>query len=74
MSSNVISNSRNNNLNIIRFIAAVMVVYGHMFPLMGAWSYTIFNQAISTIGVKIFFVISGYLITKSFLSDSNIIT
>ena len=71
MNNNTMPNSRENNLNIIRFIAAVMVIYGHMFPIMGQYSYTIFNQAVSTIGVEIFFVISGYLITKSFLSDKS---
>lgn len=66
--------NRDNNLNIIRFIAAVMVIYGHMYPLLGIGGYSIFNQAISTVGVKIFFVISGYLITQSWLSDSKVVT
>ena len=64
--------SRENNLNIIRFIAAIMVIYGHMYPIMGQCSYTIMNQAVSTIGVEIFFVISGYLITTSFLNEKSV--
>lgn len=72
MNNNTNLSGRDNNLNIIRFIAAILVIYGHMFPIMGQYSYTIFNQATSTIGVEIFFIISGYLITKSFLSDKSI--
>lgn len=74
MNTNVVKNNRENNLNIIRFIAAIMVIYGHMYPLLGLGGYSIFNQAISTVGVKIFFVISGYLITKSYLSDNKILS
>lgn len=68
-----IDNERANNFNIIRLVAAVMVVYGHMGHIIGANVFTIYNQAVSTIAVKIFFLISGYLITNSFFHDSNII-
>lgn len=71
MSNNTNITSRENNLNIIRFIAAIMVIYGHMYPIMGQWSYTVMNQAVSTIAVEIFFVISGYLITISFLNEKS---
>lgn len=63
--------AKNNNFNIIRFIAAFMVIYGHMSSIMGLSAQTLFAQRVSTIGVKTIFVISGYLITKSFLSDSH---
>ena len=65
------SESRYNNLNIIRFAAALMVIYGHMFPLLGIPSFTVLNTAISSIGVLIFFVISGYLISESYKRDTN---
>jgi len=48
-----------------------MVIYGHMAPLTGSQSPLFFGEAVSTIGVKIFFVLSGYLITQSFLRDEN---
>ncbi len=64
---------RHNNFNLVRFVAAVMVIYGHMAHLLLAPVPTIFGQEVSTIAVKIFFVISGFLITESFLRDENII-
>lgn len=63
--------SRINNFNFIRFIAAIMVLYGHMGPIMGLPQFVICGQAVSTLGVKIFFIISGYLITKSYLNDNH---
>lgn len=64
-------NNRINNFNIIRIIAAMMVIYGHMSHIMGVPVHTIYGQAVSTIAVKILFVISGYLITKSLINDGN---
>ena len=69
----MIANSRKNNFNIIRFVAAMMVILGHMCHLMGVNVNLFLGQAVSTIGVKIFFLISGYLIAKSYLNDSNIL-
>lgn len=63
--------ARANNFNVIRIIASIMVIYGHMSAIMGVPVHTVYGQAVSTIAVKIFFIISGYLITKSFISDSN---
>lgn len=60
-----------NNFNIIRFFAAFMVIYGHMSSIMGYAAFPVFSQRVSTIAVKIFFIVSGYLITKSYLSDSH---
>lgn len=63
--------TRVNNFNIIRVVAAGMVIYGHMSSIMGVPVFSIFGQAVSTIGVKILFVISGYLIMKSLSNDSH---
>ena len=62
---------KTNNFNIMRFVAAIMVIYGHMAAIMGVSPHTVCGQAVSSLGVKIFFAISGYLITKSYLTDSN---
>lgn len=69
----MITDNRKNNFNIIRFVAAMMVVLGHMSHLIGVEVNSLLGQAVSTIGVKIFFLISGYLIAQSFLNDSNIL-
>ena len=62
---------RTNNFNIIRFFAAFAVIYGHMSSIMGEAAFPLLGQRISTIGVKILFTFSGYLITKSYLSDPH---
>jgi hypothetical protein len=53
--NSVNKDSRYNNFNAIRFIAAIMVIFGHMYPLLGLPSQLLLGQAISTIAVKIFF-------------------
>jgi peptidoglycan/LPS O-acetylase OafA/YrhL len=71
--NNDIPVNRCNNFNILRISAAIMVIYGHMSHLAGFPVFTVYGQAVSTIGVKIFFIISGYLITESFLRDESVI-
>ena len=62
----------NNNLNAVRFIAAVLVLYGHSFvflglpePLFLSWSH------LGPVAVYVFFTISGYLITQSWERDPH---
>lgn len=62
---------RHNNINIIRFIAAAMVIYGHMSHLIGAPMPLLFGQEVSSIAVKVFFVLSGYLIAQSLMRDNH---
>lgn len=62
---------KRNNFNILRFFAAILVIVGHMYHLLGLPVLTLGGQAVSTIGVEIFFLISGYLITQSYIRDSN---
>ena len=64
-------NSRQNNFNALRLIAAIMVLVSHSFALtghaepLGALS----GQTLGELGVSIFFAISGFLIAKSWNSD-----
>ncbi|MCU6726494.1 Uncharacterized protein conserved in bacteria [uncultured Clostridium sp.] len=61
--------NRNNNIAMIKFIAAIMVITGHMAYILGVSLPIVMGTGIQIIGVKIFFLIGGYLITKSWLSD-----
>lgn len=65
-------NARKNNFDIIRFIAASLVVFSHAYPLTtgnnGSEPFAILTNGQMTFGelaVSIFFVISGFLITQS---------
>jgi peptidoglycan/LPS O-acetylase OafA/YrhL len=50
-----------------------MVIFGHAFPLTGHVSPGLFANGVQTIGVKIFFVISGFLITRSWQSEPDLL-
>lgn len=56
---------RNNNIGVLHFIAALFVMYGHQCALSGLPVPVLFGTGIQTIGVKIIFILSGYLITQS---------
>lgn len=67
-----LAQDRNNNFNLIRFLAATAVLFAHSYALSGhpmeepllRWS----NGAthFGTLGVTLFFIISGFLVSKSF--------
>jgi peptidoglycan/LPS O-acetylase OafA/YrhL len=66
-----------NNFHFLRFLAAVLVIYGHCFPLTGRGNFDdlqlltggLFPTA--HMGVCIFFSISGYLIAKSLIYSTG---
>lgn len=65
-------NGRENNLNIIRFIAAILVIYSHSFPFTrgqdcvdGLAKLTKGQMTLGGIAVSIFFFYGGFLICKS---------
>ena len=62
---------RDNNLNLLRFVAASLVVLSHSYPLSGhiadeplARATRIFDFA--SVAVIVFFAISGYLVARSY--------
>jgi peptidoglycan/LPS O-acetylase OafA/YrhL len=70
----------NNNLDIVRLFAAFLVLYGHSFYLFHSNgkndvlnNYLYYDNS-GSIGVYIFFFLSGALITKSFLVHKNLVT
>jgi peptidoglycan/LPS O-acetylase OafA/YrhL len=65
------SGGRDNNLNLIRIIAALGVLVSHAYPIsLGPGALEPLEASIGvtlgTVSVYIFFVISGFLITQSF--------
>ncbi|WP_180953754.1 acyltransferase family protein [Bacillus sp. T33-2] len=72
--------SRKNNLDIIRFIAAALVLFSHSYPLTLGNNWTepfgVLTRGDMTFGefaVSIFFVISGFLITQSFDRSKDLV-
>lgn len=62
-----LTTSRNNNFDILRFLAALEVLVYHSFICLG----TTIPFANFIDGVPIFFAISGFLITRSWIDDPN---
>lgn len=66
--------TRHNNYDALRLIGAAMVILGHAFHLVGRPAEVpgFLGYAISTFGVVIFFSISGYLITISWVRKRDL--
>lgn len=63
---------RSNNFDAIRIVAALVVIFGHACPLSGHPDDVILGNAVQSIAVKIFFVVSGFLVAKSWESDPHV--
>ena len=58
------------NFDLMRLIAALLVVVSHTFPLAGEAPFTIRGvEDLGALGVSVFFVISGYLVTARYVRD-----
>ena len=62
---------RSHGFDLIRIIAALMVLVGHTFVLSRQPDPGFLDSSISTIGVKIFFITSGYLVSISWFADPS---
>lgn len=60
---------RENNFGALRIMAAFMVLSGHMAYFIGVSPPSFLGQEIHRLGVTILFLIAGYLITQSWISD-----
>lgn len=70
--------NKENNYDILRFIAACLVIISHAYPLSGHMGeffvlFTKGQQSLGDVAVAIFFVISGFLISQSYDRSNNII-
>lgn len=68
--------SRDNNFNLIRVIAATAVLLSHSFPLSSAALddplIDLIGMSAGNIAVDVFFLSSGFLVTRSLLMSSSI--
>lgn len=81
MNLSKMSEGRNNNLDVIRFFAAILVIVCHSFPLSyGKTSsdylaqYTNNRLSLGGFAVSIFFVFGGFLIAKSMDGKKNAVS
>jgi peptidoglycan/LPS O-acetylase OafA/YrhL len=61
-----------NNLYWIRHCAALGVLLGHSYVLVGRAAPKIFGEQIHIVSIKVFFIISGYLVCKSWERDKAV--
>lgn len=58
------------NFDLMRLVAALLVVVSHTFPLAGQAPFRILGvEDLGALGVSVFFVISGYLVSASYERD-----
>jgi peptidoglycan/LPS O-acetylase OafA/YrhL len=61
-----LARGRDNNFQLIRLIAAALVIVSHSFPISGVAEPHFYGVTLGTIAVWAFFALSGFLIFKSF--------
>ncbi|MEO8485733.1 MAG: acyltransferase [Betaproteobacteria bacterium] len=69
---------RANNVLAIRFVAAAMVILFHCYALTGRWGDEPLYAALApmnlgALGVEVFFVLSGFLVTQSWLRNPALV-
>lgn len=64
---------RQNNFDFLRLFAATLVIYGHAYALTGFPPPGYAANGVHTIGLKVFFVISGFLVAQSWQRDPSLV-
>lgn len=73
-----LARGKDNNLTLIRFLAASAVIFAHsvaFFDLTDRFDpvFILFGIGAGDLAVNVFFVVSGFLITRSWLSKLNLV-
>jgi peptidoglycan/LPS O-acetylase OafA/YrhL len=69
------ASGRDNNFNLIRFLAAALVLFSHSWPLTGTGGEPLERLAGFSLGhlaVDVFFAVSGFLVTGSLLGRGRL--
>ena len=65
--------SHRNNFDALRLVGALCVVVSHQFAVAGRWEPRVIpDHSLGNLGVLIFFSISGYLVTLSWVQDPDL--
>ena len=72
-----LAHGRDNNFQLVRLFAAAFVVLFHSYALTGRWTQEPLWRVMpetnfGALGVKIFFVVSGFLVTQSWLARQSV--
>lgn len=65
---------RSGSFDTLRLIGALLVLVGHSYVLVERTSPALGGVKIEALGLAVFFALSGYLVTGSFLSDPRLAT
>jgi peptidoglycan/LPS O-acetylase OafA/YrhL len=69
-----VSHDRSNNFDAIRLLGAILVLVGHAYPLHSVpGNPGVFGFSIETLGLILFFSLSGFLITVSWHGDPRLL-
>jgi peptidoglycan/LPS O-acetylase OafA/YrhL len=60
------------NFDAVRLVASLTVLYGHAYPLTGTVGPTLFGNSMPALAVKVFFVVSGFLVSESWFRDPSV--
>ncbi|PXX39320.1 MULTISPECIES: acyltransferase [Burkholderia] len=61
------------NFEAVRLLAALTVLYGHAHALTGVASPAVFGSSAQAMAVKVFFVVSGFLVSQSWIRDPSFV-
>lgn len=62
-----------NNFDALRILAAMTVIYGHAHPMSATHEITVLGNSVQALAVKVFFIVSGYLVAQSWANDPQLL-